>query len=235
MTHLGRWLSALVDGELDAAERDHVLNHLAGCDACLREANELRALKRRMNALGSTSADSDSAVVRRLIDLGRLDPLAVGGTPFAVLGHVHEFAASARQPADWRARPARLGWKLVTGSAGATFLAIGLAAFMLGAPISAPRPQVTPALDVYWVEHVHDMGQAPTKPGAQGRPGSTGSWPALSAPSWLWVVRSAGTMPEARRAPAVRKHAARRHAARRHAVSSRTAAPGQFAFDRLSS
>ncbi len=58
MTHLGRWLSAQVDGELDGIERDRVLNHLAGCDACREEAVALRVLKRRMVALGEAGADS---------------------------------------------------------------------------------------------------------------------------------------------------------------------------------
>lgn len=234
MTHLGRWLSALIDGELDAAERDHILNHLAGCDACLCEANALRALKRRMNALGDSDSDSDSDsdpdVLRRLIDLGRLDPLAIGGSPFAVHGRVREYAASARQPAAWLACPTRLGWKLATGSAGATFLAIGLAAFMLGAPATSPRPQVTPALHVYWVEHVHDMGQALTKPGASRELGSTGSGPELSAPSRPSMVKPASTKPTPLQAPATR-----RRTAHRHAVRERAFAPGQVAFHGLSS
>ena len=49
MSHLGRWLSALVDGELDGVERDRVLNHVAGCDACRQEANAMRALKRHLS------------------------------------------------------------------------------------------------------------------------------------------------------------------------------------------
>src|SRR5262249_16727394 len=152
------------------------------------------------NALGGTPTDSDSAVARRLIDLGRFDPLVVGGTPLAAPEQVRELAASARQSAAWRPRPARLGWKLATGSAGARFLAIGLAAFMLGTPTTSPRPQVTPALDVYWVEHVHDMGQASTKVSAPGQHGPAGSGPELSAPSKPSVVRSAATTPTALRA-----------------------------------
>lgn len=220
MTHLGRWLSGLVDGELDAAERDHVLNHLAGCEACRREANALRALKRRMTALSDTSADS--AVLRRLIDLGRSDPLAVGGAPFAASESVREFVASARQPATGRARPAWLGWKIASGSAGATFLAIGLAAFMLGAPAASPRPHVSPALDVYWVEHVHDMGQAPTQPGLPGQVGSVGSGPGVGAKQS--VPKSSAT-----RRTATKLAATRPHAAKKRAVKGRVIAPGQFA------
>lgn len=223
MTHLGRWLSALVDGELDAAERDHVLNHLAGCEPCLREANALRALKRRMTALGDTSADS--SVVRRLIELGRSDLLAVGGMPFALSGPDGGFTASARQTAAGRVRPAWLGWKIASGSAGATFLAIGLAAFMLGAPATSPRPQVTPALDVYWGEHVHDMGQAPTKPGVPGWVGSGLKVGAKPPAGKLSATKSAATKPTAIRASAVRRRAAKKHAGRRRAT-----APGQFAF-----
>jgi hypothetical protein len=215
MTHLGRWLSALIDGELDAAERDHVLNHLAGCEPCLSEANSLRALKRRMTALGDTSADS--AVVRRLIDLGRSAPLTASGAPFA--GSVREFAASARLPATGRVRPAWHGWRIATGSAGAAFLVIGLVAFMLGAPAASPRPQVTPALDVYWVDHVHDMGQATTKPGMTGQIPSAGSGPGVGAPSKRAAARP----------PAGKRGATRSHAVKKRAVKKQATAPGQFA------
>src|SRR5258708_14060004 len=69
MTHLGHRLSALIDGELDAVERDRVLVHLAGCEPCRGEAIELRTLKRRMNALGGAAADA--ALTRRLIGLAQ--------------------------------------------------------------------------------------------------------------------------------------------------------------------
>jgi len=47
MTHLGDRLSALIDGELDGAERDRAHAHLAGCQQCRTEAAELRALKQK--------------------------------------------------------------------------------------------------------------------------------------------------------------------------------------------
>ena len=51
MSHLGDRLSALVDGELGAAERDRAHAHLASCEQCRAEAAELRALKRKLRGL----------------------------------------------------------------------------------------------------------------------------------------------------------------------------------------
>jgi anti-sigma factor RsiW len=156
MSHLGRWLSALVDGELEGSERDRVLIHLAGCESCRQETNTLRALKRRMTALGETSADS--AIAGRLIELARYE---------------QEFAATAAptSSASWPAwpaagpalgrHPARPGWVVVASSAGMAIAAIGVAAFMLGGVQRAPEPRVTPAIDTYWPQHDYDMGQAP--------------------------------------------------------------------------
>ena len=49
MSHLGDRLSALVDGELDGAERDRAHAHLASCEQCRTEAAELRMLKQSIN------------------------------------------------------------------------------------------------------------------------------------------------------------------------------------------
>jgi anti-sigma factor RsiW len=65
MSHLGDRLSALADGELSAAERDRAHAHLAGCEACRAEANQLRALKKRMRGLGEVPPDD--ALTQRLI------------------------------------------------------------------------------------------------------------------------------------------------------------------------
>ncbi|WP_083939696.1 anti-sigma factor family protein [Nocardiopsis chromatogenes] len=70
--HLGERLSALVDGELGAAERDRALIHLASCDACRFEADMLRRLKRRLHGLDGPEPASDL--------LGRLSAL---GSPAA--------------------------------------------------------------------------------------------------------------------------------------------------------
>ena len=66
MSHLGDRLSALIDGELDGAERDRASAHLASCEQCRTEAAELRALKRKLSTLVSR-APAEAAMTRRLI------------------------------------------------------------------------------------------------------------------------------------------------------------------------
>src|SRR5438105_12536659 len=66
MTHLGDRLSALIDGELDGAERDRAHAHLAGCVQCRTEAAELRALKQKLRAL-RTGPPAEAAITGRLI------------------------------------------------------------------------------------------------------------------------------------------------------------------------
>jgi anti-sigma factor RsiW len=72
MSHLGDRLSALVDGELSAAERDRAHAHLAGCAPCRAEANQLRALKKRMRGLGEVPPDD--ALTQRLIAIAEPGP-----------------------------------------------------------------------------------------------------------------------------------------------------------------
>src|SRR5260370_14500645 len=100
MSHLGDRLSALVDGELDGAERDRAYAHLAGCEQCRIEAAELRALKQKLRTL-MTGAPAEAAVTRRLIAItGPGGPLPPRRRPLRVL--------PAPAPAAGRA-PARPG------------------------------------------------------------------------------------------------------------------------------
>ena len=234
MGHLGRWLSALVDDELDAAERDRVLNHLAGCTGCRQEANSLRALKRRMTSLSDASADS--SITGRLIERARFDQEIFGTTT----------AGSARWPAsDGRftvggSRQISLGWRLATGSAGTALVAIGVLAFLLGgAQTDPPAPKVTPAVDAYWLQHDYDTGQAPgarPEPATQVQPGPTGagSWaPALQVSHLLLpaaatplVVAPAAAAPAAA-SPAAKAPAGTAPAGTAPAASPTAAAPSE--------
>ena len=156
MSHLGRWLSALVDGELDGEERDRVLNHIAGCVACREETNAMRALKRRLTALGETS--DDSAIAGRLIELGRTDQAAPASAMHGSLSiRPSQLGLAERGP-----RPIRQGLRMAAGSAGSALLAIGLFAFLLGnADPQPPAPKVTPSVDSYLLQHTRDAGEAP--------------------------------------------------------------------------
>lgn len=173
MSHLGRWLSALVDGELDGIERDRALNHVAGCQSCRQEANAMRALKRRLIALGDTSAEP--AIASRLIELARGDQVNPAALTWAAadgLGHL------ARTGAAGTRQPTRI-WRLAAASAGGSLVAIGVVAFLLGNGAPAPpMPKVTPSVDSYLIQHARDAGQAPagTAPTTSTVPGTRSAW-----------------------------------------------------------
>jgi anti-sigma factor RsiW len=175
MSHLGRWISAQVDGELAGTERDRVLNHIAGCEACRDEANTIRALKRRMTEL-SASADEES-IAGRLIELGRSDqdfaPQIVGYPQFAGPPWQPQFSHVDGWP-----KQARLSWRVATGSAGTVLLALGVIAFLLGgSQPDSSVPKVTPSVDAYWKQHSYDTGQAPANGAAVGHSSAGQSGP----------------------------------------------------------
>jgi len=173
MTHLGRWLSALVDGELDAVERDRVLNHVAGCDSCRLEANAMRALKRRLTALGDASGEP--AIASRLIELARNEePGPAARLPWPAATGI----APARRTADWGSAVLARTWRLAAASAGASLITIGVLAFMLGnGETQPPVPKITPSVDSYLMQHVFDAGQHPagSTPAAPNSPAAPGS------------------------------------------------------------
>jgi anti-sigma factor RsiW len=164
MTHLGDRLSALVDGELDGAERDRAYAHLAGCEQCRTEAAELRALKRKLSALLS-GAPAEAAMTRRLIAMtGPGGPLP----PRRRLLRLASGAAARRESRRPGPRgPVRRRY-LVLGTV-SLVVGLGTAAFTAGGSgEAAPGPKITPPVEMYSVEHAITTGEVPfTGPSAR--------------------------------------------------------------------
>jgi len=189
MSHLGHRLSALVDGELDDAERDQAHAHLVGCDDCRAEAAALRALKRRVGSLGETPADG--ALTRRLIALEGLVPLddhtrprRPGGTRARAAFAAFSGAGPGPQPPVWDDVP---GWPgdpaptsagsalaphaagrgrghtryFVAGAVAALAVGFGAASFAAGGGEPLRGPVVTPEVDVYNAQHAATTGELP--------------------------------------------------------------------------
>jgi anti-sigma factor RsiW len=185
VSHLGHRLSALVDGELSAAERDRVHAHLAACAACRAEANELRALKKRMRGLGE--ATPGDALTRRLIGIAEPgDPVpprrrarrmtspksrprpGFRTVPGAGAGAAPAYArpgrfARARRPGHRRRRYVTLG--LVS----CVFAGLSVTAFSMGGDQQTPGPRITPQVQLYSAQHAITTGQVPSG-GSSGLP-----------------------------------------------------------------
>jgi len=156
--HLGERLSALVDGELNDAQRERVLAHLAKCEECRTEAAALRMLKRRMHTLGEAAAAD--ALTWRLLALAPA-------------------AGAQEQPGRWAMRAAhwpgwlpapgqrRHAWSLVAAGVATAGLGLAAAVFLAGGD-RPPGPRVVPAVDVFMVQHAITTGQVPVQPA--GRP-----------------------------------------------------------------
>lgn len=113
-------LSAWLDGELTAGERQEMASHLAACPACAARLDELRALSADLKALPDDSLGFDLAA----LIAGRLD-------------------APQRRPAR-SAAAARGGWfgRWPAGVGAAASIALGIAlgsALDAGSGASAPR------------------------------------------------------------------------------------------------
>ena len=143
MSHLGQRISALIDGELSDSERDRVLAHIAGCDACRQEAVALRALKQRMHSLGEAMVDA--ALTCRLMAMA----MPPDGRPW-----------TTRPP--WRPRAlfpaARM---LAAGILASAVAGVGAAAFFAGGEQQASGPRVTPAVGTFLVQHAIVTGDLP--------------------------------------------------------------------------
>jgi anti-sigma factor RsiW len=180
MSHLGDLLSALVDGELDGAERDRAYAHLAGCDRCRAEAAELRALKQKLRTL-IRGAPAEAAMTSRLIAMtgpGGPQPPRRGllrGAPGP-----RPAGRGTLGPGMPRPRRARRRRYLVIGAM-SLVVGLGTAAFTAGGGgEGAPGPKITPQVELYGVEHAINTGGLPfTGPADPSDPaglsGSSGS------------------------------------------------------------
>jgi anti-sigma factor RsiW len=187
MSHLGERLSALIDGELDGAERDRAHAHLAGCEQCRAEAAELRALKRKLHALGS-GAPAEAAMTRRLVAMtgpgGPLPPrrrrlrLAPGTAPDTAAGAAPGARPAARRELRGTRRPSPRRTPrrryLVLGAV-SLVVGLGTAAFTAGGgSYAAPGPRITPPVEMFVVEHAITTGEVPISgPSARPSPGAT--------------------------------------------------------------
>ncbi len=174
MSHLGDRLSALVDGELDGAERDRAHAHLAGCEQCRAEAAELRALKQKLRAL-MTGAPAEAAMTSRLVALtGPGGPMPPRRRLLRVVpGHRPAAGPAGPRPGPGRPRLARRRRYLVLGTV-SLVVGLGTAAFTAGGGSdAAPGPRITPPVEMYSVEHAITTGEVPF-PGPTAQPASSG-------------------------------------------------------------
>ena len=162
MSHLGDRLSALVDGELDGAELDRALAHLARCLQCRAEAAELRALKQKLRGL-LDGAPAETAMTRRLIAMtGPGGPLPPRHRLLRVVPGRRPAAGSpAAGPASRRSWAGARRRYLVLGTV-SLVVSLGTAAFTAGGGgDAAPGPKITPQVEMYSVEHAITTGEVP--------------------------------------------------------------------------
>jgi hypothetical protein len=171
VSHLGQRLSALIDGELSHQQRERVLAHLAHCEPCRREAAALRALKQRMHALGEATADT--ALTDRLIAVAGVAGPATWGRRLLLPGRRSGPGGPRRR---WPVR------SLAAASLTLAGLGVPAAAFMAGGGQQDPGPSVTPAIDVFMVQHELSGGNVPAQT-AVPSPGPPGAPPAPAAPA----------------------------------------------------
>ncbi|SFK53466.1 zf-HC2 domain-containing protein [Cellulomonas sp. KH9] len=137
--HLGSRISALVDGQLDAAATERALAHVATCAACARELAAARDARRALAAAAEDPVVPTADLTARLLSLSTqaVPPAPGPRDPFAVAGGAalpHAATHALRGDVVNRRTPVRL----VVGSvAGLGAVAAGL--FVLG-----ERPVVTP-------------------------------------------------------------------------------------------
>ncbi|POM24877.1 hypothetical protein BTM25_35150 [Actinomadura rubteroloni] len=168
MSCLGERLTALVDGELDAEERERAHAHLARCADCRAEAEVLRGLKNRLRGLAGPGAGAAPSgdFLARLNGLAEPPPAPACGPvrPPRPARPVRprDTRPRAGRPAGRPGTPAdRRGTRRTVVAVGAAtlFLGLGGGAYIAGGRQDAP--QVSPAFDRFAVEHSLLSGESP--------------------------------------------------------------------------
>jgi hypothetical protein len=171
VTHLGQRVSALIDGELEASERERAIWHMEKCGSCRDEVAALWTLKRKLNGLRESASTAGlTGLTGRLMSLS--DPLGLddprlsgdmpsGGTiwpppPPPGGWPTHERSAHDGNSARRSGHPDQRGGRLFLAGSVAIFLAgLGTAAVIAGGEpqAQAPAPPVTPSVDVLVAPH----------------------------------------------------------------------------------
>lgn len=162
MTHLLDRVAAFLDGELDHAERDRVMVHLATCVACRAEVAAHRALKSRLAGLAEPQPSAGLlAALHRLSEPGEPLPAASSGLPRGstrppTVGIVRRPPTRDDRPRSRARRRARVLASTALLAVGATLVT----AFAVGGP-AADTPPLTPDVDSYMVEHARTSRDVP--------------------------------------------------------------------------
>jgi anti-sigma factor RsiW len=177
MTHLGERMSALVDGELDHAERDRLLGHVADCQPCRSELDLLRKIKARLAR--STGPEMSPTLLSKLLAMaepgGPLPPARrpVAGPSYPIAppprtaatdasGRPVAAPAGSTGPGRTRRRGGRRRYVYLTG---ASALSVGLialgTAFAAGDISRGGGPLVTPPMDQLIVRHAQTADGVP--------------------------------------------------------------------------
>lgn len=158
-------LTALTDGALDHAERDRVLAHLAGCDACRAEVEAQRALKTRLARFADATPDPRPELIARLMGLAVPGVEPAVGPPLTARPGPVPVGPRPRRPAD--RRPAsrrdarRTARRTTTVGGGLLLLGLGLA-LALGSPgPTATSTPVDPASPAFVVDFVSTTSGVP--------------------------------------------------------------------------
>jgi Putative zinc-finger len=209
VSHLGAWVSALVDGQLAPAEAERALAHVAVCPACADEVAAARQARRALSVAGDVAPDPE--LTARLLALGSLaapppGPRRDPHRPVVPLGESAYAVPAKALSGDLMGRR-RSPRHLMAGSlvgAGVVLAAL----FVLG-----ERPAVVPA--THPAEALTALGRAPhdapvarsgaeqrlvttlaTTSGTAGPPSSVGSGVVTEAALLAWMEREGWSCPD---------------------------------------